>query len=147
MVRLHWSAGRMTDGRSWEGDSERRDQCRQGLWSWNGSGGRPVGPREGPNGRLLHLCKFVLGVSRKATNDAVRGEVGRLPILLITVQCWVSFTKRGFCLPQENLLKCSLPPATDFGKNEKSSWSAHMFNMMSLCNGISYSETPLLSLF
>ena len=95
----------------------------------------------------LHLCKFVLGVSRKATNDAVRGEVGRLPILLITARRWVSFTKRAFCLPQENLLKCSLPPATDFGKNEKSSWSAHMFNMMSLCNGISYPETPLLSLF
>ena len=92
----------------------------------------------------LHLCKFVLGVSRKATNDAVRGEVGRLPILLITARRWVSFTKHAFCLPPENLLKCSLPPATDFGKNEKSSWSAHMFNMMSLCNGISYPETPLL---
>ena len=66
----------------------------------------------------LHLCKFVLGVSRKATNDAVKGEVGRLPILLITARRWVSFTKRAFCLPQENL-KCSLPPATNFGKKTK----------------------------
>ena len=95
----------------------------------------------------LHLCKFILGVSRKSTNDAVRGEVGHLPILLITARCWVSFTKHAFCLPQENLLKCSLPAATDFRKNEKSSWSAHMFNMISLCNGISHPETPLLSLF
>ena len=30
----------------------------------------------------LHLCKFILGVCRKSTNDAVRGELGRLPILL-----------------------------------------------------------------
>ena len=28
------------------------------------------------------MCKYLLGVHRKSTNDAVRGELGRLPLLL-----------------------------------------------------------------
>ena len=32
----------MTEGRGSVGDSERRDQCRQGPWNWNGSCGRQV---------------------------------------------------------------------------------------------------------
>ena len=64
----------------------------------------------------LHICKSVLGVSQKATSDAVRSEVARLHILLITARRCVAFTERAFCLSQANLLKCSLPSATNFGK-------------------------------
>ena len=30
----------------------------------------------------VRLCKYLLGVHRKSTNDAVRGETGRFPILI-----------------------------------------------------------------
>ena len=40
----------MRDGRGSAGDSERRGQCRRGLWSWNGSGSRRGRPWEGPRG-------------------------------------------------------------------------------------------------
>ena len=31
----------------------------------------------------VKLCKYVLGVSRKSCNDAVRGELGRYPLVLV----------------------------------------------------------------
>ena len=52
----------------------------------------------------LHLCRFLLGVSRKVTNDAVMGEIGRLPKLLMTVRRWIPFTKGALRLPRQIFL-------------------------------------------
>ena len=30
----------------------------------------------------VKMCKYLLGVHRKSTNDAVRGELGRFPLLI-----------------------------------------------------------------
>ena len=57
----------------------------------------------------LHLCKYVLGVSRKATNDAVRGEIGRLPIIILALKRCLSYAKRCYNLPYTYLVRKTLP--------------------------------------
>ena len=57
----------------------------------------------------VHLCKFILGVSRKSTNDAVRGELGRLPILLLTMKRYLNYAQRCYNLPDTTLVKLTLP--------------------------------------
>ena len=41
----------------------------------------------------VELCKYVLGGSRKSCNDAVRGELGRYPVLLMTINQWFKYAK------------------------------------------------------
>ena len=62
----------------------------------------------------VKLCKYVLGVSRKSSNDAVRGELGRYPILLMTMHHWIKFVSRSYTLPVDNILKLSLPTLPEF---------------------------------
>ena len=57
----------------------------------------------------LHLCKFILGVSRKSTNDAVRGELGRLPILQLTMKRYIDYAQRCYKLSDDVLVKNTLP--------------------------------------
>ena len=61
----------------------------------------------------VKLCKYVLGVSRKSLNDAVRGELGRHPILLGSIHRWIKFAIRTLSLPLSNLTKMSIPPVPD----------------------------------
>ena len=96
----------------------------------------------------LHLCKYLLGVSRKSTNDAVRGEMGRLPILLLTVKRWFSFANHAFCSPNDSFLKKSLisnNPAAD--ELEQFSWRSRLLQTLEVSNLIAYPDVPLLSLF
>ena len=96
----------------------------------------------------LYLCKYLLGVSRKSTNDAVRGEMGRLPILLLAVKQWFSFANHAFCSPNDSFLKKSLissNPAAD--ESEQFSWRSRLLQTLEVSNLISYPDVPLLSLF
>ena len=96
----------------------------------------------------LHLCKYLLGVSRKSTNDAVRWEMGRLPILLLTVKRWFSFANHAFCSPNDSFLKISLisnNPAAD--ELEQFSWRSRLLQTLEVSNLIAYPDVPLLSLF
>ena len=96
----------------------------------------------------LHLCKYLLGVSRKSTNDAVRGEMGRLPILLLTVKRWFSFANHAFCSPNDSFLKKSLisnNPAAD--ELEQFSWRSHLLQTLEVSHLIAHPDVPFLSLF
>ena len=96
----------------------------------------------------LHLCKYLLRVSRKSTNDAVKGEMGRLPILLLTVKQWFSFANHAFCSPNDSFLTKSLisnNPAAD--ELEPFSWRSHLLQTLEVSNLIAYPNVPLLSLF
>ncbi len=42
----------------------------------------------------LKYCKYILGVHRLATNNAIRGELGRFPLLLEAICSLVSFWHR-----------------------------------------------------
>ena len=43
----------------------------------------------------MKLCKFRLGVNKHATNDAVRGELRRLPLLFQIMQHSLNFYSRA----------------------------------------------------
>ena len=57
--------------------------------------------------------KHVLGVSRKSCDDAVRGELSRYPILLMSVQRWINYAKHCYSLPVDNFARASSTPMMD----------------------------------
>ena len=73
----------------------------------------------------VKLCKYVLGVSRKSSNDAVRGELGRHPILLGSMHRWIKFAIRTLSLPLNTLVKISIPPVSDcIDKPSANTWAS-----------------------
>jgi hypothetical protein len=83
----------------------------------------------------IKLCKYILGVGRKAPNDAVRGELGRLPTLVTSVKRCVTFAKRSYSLSTDNLLKQALPPLQDIvSQPTDGNWTAHLWNLIHFYN-------------
>ena len=73
----------------------------------------------------VKLCKYVLDVSRKSSNDAVRGELGRHPILLGSMHRWIKFAIRTLSLPSNTLVKMSIPPVSDcIDKPSANTWAS-----------------------
>ena len=70
----------------------------------------------------LNLCKYVLGVNRKTTNDAVRGELGRYPLLIDILSQTVRYYERIKTLENESLVKLSYLDSIQ--TNYKSSWTS-----------------------
>ena len=62
----------------------------------------------------VKLCKYVLGVSHKSCNDAVRGELGRYPLLLMTINQWFKYAKHCYSLPCDNFTRASLSGLCDY---------------------------------
>ena len=58
----------------------------------------------------LQLCKYVLGVSGKPTIDAVRVEIGRLIILVISMQRCLNYARRCYNRPCTNFVTRTLAP-------------------------------------
>ena len=61
----------------------------------------------------LKFCKFLLGVGRRSSNNAVRAEIGRYPIVIIALKRVLKFWARMYNLPESSFLKRSLPPLTE----------------------------------
>ena len=55
----------------------------------------------------IKLCKYLLGVNKFAVNHAVRGELGRFPMLINALDLCTKFKKRMSSLSDENLVKKS----------------------------------------
>ena len=55
----------------------------------------------------IKLCKYLLGVHRKSTNDAVRGELGRYPLLIKILNYSHRYFKKLEDLPAHSLVKIS----------------------------------------
>ena len=55
----------------------------------------------------LKLCKFLLGVHSKSTNDAVRGELGRYPLLINILNLANRYYDRIESLENDSLVKVS----------------------------------------
>ena len=62
----------------------------------------------------VKLGKYVLGVSRKSCNDVVRGELGRYPVLLMTMNQWFKYAKHCYSLPCDNFTRASLSGLCDY---------------------------------
>ena len=90
----------------------------------------------------IKICKYILGVSRKSSNDAVRGELGRYPLLLTAILRWLRFTARCYSLPANNLLKLSLPKLTEFPSATQHTWA---FNIKSLFTSFLYDKGLVFS--
>ena len=55
----------------------------------------------------LKLCKYLLGVHRKSTNAAVRGEIGRYPLLISMLNLAARYHERIQSLEHSSLVKMS----------------------------------------
>ena len=56
----------------------------------------------------------MLGVSCKSCNDVVRGELGRYPVLLMTMNQWFKYAKHCYSLPCDNFTRASLSGLCDY---------------------------------
>jgi hypothetical protein len=85
----------------------------------------------------LKFCKILLGVHRLTTNNAVRGELGRYPLLLDIIISMVNFWHRLATLdmldPTENLLVTECLPALS-AQNKNKNWRYILKQMFSLQN-------------
>ena len=55
----------------------------------------------------LKLCKYLLGVNKYSCNHAVRGELGRYPLLINVLDMCSKFKRRIFALSDDTLVKLS----------------------------------------
>ena len=55
----------------------------------------------------LKLCKYLLGTNKYSCNHAVRGELGRYPLLINVLDACCKFKSRVLALPDNNLAKLS----------------------------------------
>ena len=79
----------------------------------------------------VKLCKHVLGVSRKSCNDAVRGELGRYPVLLMCVHRWINYAKHCYSLPVDNFARASSAPMMDDSDLQQNfMWSSKISNFI-----------------
>ena len=55
----------------------------------------------------LKLCRYLLGVNKYSCRHAVRGELGRFPLLINTLEMCSKMKSRIFTLPDNSLVKLS----------------------------------------
>ena len=55
----------------------------------------------------LKLCRYLLGVNKYSCKHAVRGEIGRFPLLINALEMCSKMKSRVFTLPDNNLVKLS----------------------------------------
>ena len=55
----------------------------------------------------IKLCRYLLGVNKYSCKDAVRGELGRYPLLISALDMCSKMKSRVFTLPNDNLVKLS----------------------------------------
>ena len=71
----------------------------------------------------IKLCKYVLGVNKFAANDAVRGELGRFPLLINILNQSINYKKRINAMSSETLVKKSCLEAINSHPNFKIQWT------------------------
>ena len=80
----------------------------------------------------VKLCKYVLGASRKSCNDAVRGELGRYHVLLMTMNQWFKYAKHCYSLPCDNFSRASLSGLCDYTTySPYRNWSSKIYDVIS----------------
>jgi hypothetical protein len=71
-----------------------------------------------------------LGVNRKATNVACRGELGKFPLLLTIKKNIINYFKHIYQLPDDRIAKQSLNISKDLYTNHKESYYSKAVNLL-----------------
>ena len=93
----------------------------------------------------VKLCKYLLGVHKKSTNNAVRGELGRYPLLINVLECSVRYYNRMLSSRNDSLVKLSCLDS-DVRSCEKS-WVVAIENLSTLFGTQAQMKTRMLQLY
>ena len=91
----------------------------------------------------VKICKYILGISRKSSNDAARDKLGRHPILLLTMPRWINYMIHYFSLPVQNFAHDYLNPVDDIAV-DSTVWLSKMINVISLPSRAMMSSSVLM---
>lgn len=78
------------------------------------------------------MCKYILGVHRKSTNDAVRAELGRFPLLIAVLNNSYRYFDRMKKAPANSLVKISCMDEELLSRD--SSWYNSMIKLINVFN-------------
>ena len=73
----------------------------------------------------IKLCKYVLGVSKKSTNAAVKGELGRYPLMLKALSQSVNYWMRIGLYSIDNIVRKSYLDTTLVTKSTEITYWSH----------------------
>lgn len=82
----------------------------------------------------LAFSKFVLGVNRRTSNAAVRGELGTYPMYIRVLQTMFKFHERLSNRPAESLLGKAYTMCVNLHKNNRSGWFTSIVKTLDYCN-------------
>ena len=88
----------------------------------------------------IKLCKYLLGVNKFSCNHAVRGELGRYPLLINVLEMCSKFKRRILSLSDNNLVKLSILDITSCSTDEsvysaevkKSFWQSRVDHLIQI---------------
>lgn len=80
----------------------------------------------------LSFCKFVLGINKKASNLATRGELGAYPLYITVAKTLLKYWKRLKSCPHESLLGQAY--AVSVAQEKAGSWYSTVTKLSQLCN-------------
>ena len=78
----------------------------------------------------LRFCKLYLGVNKKASNVACRGELGKYPLLLTIKKNIINYLKHISQLPEDKVVKQTLNMSKDLRLNKKESYYSNAVNLL-----------------
>ena len=81
----------------------------------------------------LKLCKYILGVGRYSTNLAVKGDLGRFPLLINMLSLSVKYWMRTSLLETNALVKLSYLDSICNYKEGSNDWSGKIHKLLNLC--------------
>jgi hypothetical protein len=83
-------------------------------------------------GIQISYCKYTLGVSKKATNAAVVGELGRFPLGVDIIANIMNFWKHANSINANPLLSAAVSVSVDLDLSGKNSWASFLPNLSRL---------------
>jgi hypothetical protein len=114
----------------------------------------PIGPRQS-NKSLIEIlknlpadnldiksCKFILGVHKKASNIAVRGELGRYPLYIDTLLHIVTFWKRLTKMEENSLLHKAYACEQQLTSEGTHTWLKCVKHILNKCNMLHIYNRP-----
>ena len=81
----------------------------------------------------LRFCKLFLGLNRKASNYAVRGEMGRIPLQIVIIKQILRYNIYLNSKDDDTLVKQFLNISQEMTKQKMNSYSLSMLNLLKLC--------------
>jgi len=81
----------------------------------------------------LRFCKIFLGLNRKASNYAVRGEMGRIPLQIVIIKQILKYNLYLKSKDDDALVKQFLHISQEISKKNTNSYSFLMLDLLQMC--------------